>query len=85
MWLFYFMSHSLMLSWRMDRNIVVNRSLMVNRSILMNRNNFMLLSYWMLNWCLLWSHLMLDSLFVLRNIVMLWWNVMVNNCWCFMM
>ena len=91
MWLFYFMGHSLMLSGRMDRKIVVYRSfvvyrnLMVNKNILMNRNNFMLLNYWMLNWCLLWGHLMLDSLFVLRDIVILWWNVMVNNCWCFRM
>ena len=85
MWLFYFMRHSLMLSRRMDRQIVVNRSLMVNKNILMNRNNFMLLSYWMLNWCLLWGHLMLDSIFVLRNIVMLWWKIMVNNFWCFWM
>ena len=44
MWLFYFMGHSLMLSRRMDRKIVVNRSLVVNKNILMNRNNFMLLS-----------------------------------------
>ena len=77
MWLFYSMGYSLMFSGRMDRKIVMNRSLMVNR------NNFMLLSYRMLNRCLLWGHLMLDSLFVLRNIVILWWDVMVNNCWCF--
>ena len=76
LFLIYFMGYSLMLNGSLDRDIVVYRS------IFMDRYSFRFLNYWMLIWCLLWSHFMLYSLLVFGSLVMLSWSLIVS-CYCF--